>query len=200
MAAPANAAASAASSGGQRPQLGLLTFNVGGLASVKDKRVTMFNSLNGDRAAIILLQETHSRSDAETARWVREGAAPGQPWAGLHFWSHYVPPAGEFAKRGVGILVRHGAPVSDVRVGYTDSSGRLLRLDFEYAGEQASVLNVYAPSVAADRAAFFRGPFYAALPDPAQRPLVIVGGDFNCIMDARDMVGGAASSNRFVGP
>ena len=149
----ASAAAAAA-----RP-LHLLTINVNGLNSDPGKRRQLFHTLRSRRWDIVLLQEVHAANDGQAAGWAADGAAAGQPWEGECFWSH-----GTAASRGVGVLIKAGAPVSEARVGYRDGEGRLLRVDFSYAGQRACVLSVYAPCEAADRPAFFQGPFSAALP------------------------------------
>jgi exonuclease III len=173
--------------------LHLVSKNVGGLSSLPAKRHELFSQLWRKHSLdIVLLQETHCADDATARRWASAAARAGTPWRGQALWSH-----GTAASRGVATLVRDCANIADVHVGYADADGRLLRVDFKYAGLDVSVLNVYAPCVAAERAAFFRGPFAAAMPEHG---VCFVGGDFNCVTRADDNWGSAdAATRRFVG-
>ena len=79
---------------------------------------------------------------------------------------------GQFGLAGCGLSCACG--ITEPRVTY--KADRILRVDFKYAGHEMAVINVYAPSLAAERAAFFS----------MELPRAIEGGDyiFNCVMRA----------------
>jgi exonuclease III len=172
------------------PPLTLVSKNVGGLSSCKDKRARLFVEMGRKRRCdVFLLQETHSASAGVVRQWAAEAGV--QAWQGPQFWHH-----GTSASCGVAILIRDTAPVSDAKIGYQDAHGRILRVDFLFAGVPTSVINVYAPCVAAERAAFFTLALPLAMPDAT---FPFVGGDFNCVLREDDRWGAAVTHNRFVG-
>jgi hypothetical protein len=87
----------------------------------------------------------------------------------------------------VAVLLRSGYVCENVKVDYTGGCGRVLRVSWEVAGGQRlAVVAVYAPSVAAERPAFFaeEGALQQALLATPDMPAVEVflAGDFNCVM------------------
>ena len=82
-------------------------------------------------------------------------------WNGSQFWQ-----LGTSASRDVAILERDTCSISEPRVLYKDADARILRVDFKYAGLEMAAIEVFAPSVAAECAAFFRrncrGPWSSA--------------------------------------
>ena len=172
------------------PPLCLVSKNVGGLSSCPHKRTRLFSELERKlRLDIVLLQETHTSDDAAVRRWAAEAASGA--WRGQQFWHH-----GTSASRGVAILVRDSDRVSDARVGFKDADGRILRIDFKYAGLDMAVINIYAPCEAAQRAAFFTNALPAAMLGGGH---TLVAGDFNCVLREDDKCGSAAFSHRFTG-
>ncbi|KAJ9523862.1 hypothetical protein QJQ45_020057 [Haematococcus lacustris] len=67
--------------------------------------------------------------------------------------------------------------------------GRVLRVDGELAGRPVSLVCVSAPAQQADRPAFYAECLPAYLPPAADRRLLPMGGDFNCILASVDRVG-----------
>ena len=172
------------------PPLRLVTKNVGGLSSCPRKRGRLFTELARKASLdIILLQETHSVDDATTRRWTVEAGSGA--WRGQLFWHH-----GTSASRGVAVLIRDTAPVTEARVTYKDDAGRILRVDFKYAGASMAVVNVYAPSVAVERAAFYTVALPLAM---AAGGSTLVAGDFNCVLREEDKWGVSQFAHRFVG-
>ena len=138
--------------------------NVNGLRD-KKKRCVFFDWLMKQKFDIVILSETHSKTDAEVQQWVQEGAGKGRPWQGQAFWCHNTQPGSQRPVRGVGILLRDRVvPVGvGVTVQHTDAAGRLLRIGWEDSdSDRWSVVAVYAPSVAAERSSFFAGAYYEA--------------------------------------
>ena len=154
------------------------------------KRHTLFDQLHRKRHVhIFLLQETHSVDDAGVRQWAREAGYGA--WRGPQFWHH-----GSSSFCGVAVLICDSAAVSNVRIGYKNTHGRILKVDVTYAGQPLAVVNVYAPCQAADRPAFFSN----ELPKTAQGGgLLLMAGDFNCILRTEDARGTAAGSHRFIG-
>ena len=117
-----------------RPSLSLLTLNVNGLGSAA-KRRTLFNMLMDGPWDVIVLQETHHTDREQGIRWAGEGAGEGRPWDGDSYWAH-----GTSASRGVAILTRARAILTDAALQDDDPSGRILRLDFSWASLPISVV------------------------------------------------------------
>ncbi|KAJ9507260.1 hypothetical protein QJQ45_006227 [Haematococcus lacustris] len=67
--------------------------------------------------------------------------------------------------------------------------GRVLQVDGELAGRPVSLVCVYAPAQQAERPAFCAECLPACLPPAADRRLLLMGGDFNCILAPVDRVG-----------
>lgn len=168
--------------------LRLLSLNVNGLHSLRDKRRTLFHCLQDSNWDVVALQETHHGNEAEGATWAKEGAGPGKAWAGPAFWAHGAH--NPTASAGVAVLVRDGARVADVQLRHQDPNGRLLAIDFTHDGHPFTVVSVYAPVAPASREGFFTASLLPALPSDRQ---LLVGGDFNCVADASDVVGGDAA-------
>ena len=166
-----------ASEAAAAPPLQLVSVNVDGLSTLPRKRLILWRKLKLKKLDIALLQETHSGSDAVVQQWQAEMGADCH-WRGSQFWHH-----GTSASRGVAVLVRDECGISEPQVTYKDAAGRILRVDFKYAGLDMAVVNVYAPSVAAERAAFFSTELPRAMEGGGY---VFVGGDFNCVTRATD--------------
>jgi hypothetical protein len=172
------------------PPLKCVSKNVGGLSSDPAKRNRLFHQLRSKRALdLVLLQETHSTDDAAVRRWMAEASSGA--WRGQAFWHH-----GTSASRGVAVLIRDSSGIHDARVTYRDGPGRILRVDFTYASLPMAVVNVYAPCVPAERAAFFRDALPLAMEGGGA---ILVAGDWNCVTRAGDKAGTTDSAHRFQG-
>ena len=166
--------------------LRLLSLNVNGMR-IGPKRLTLFSELLLGGWDVIVLQETHHDDEATGLAWAREGAGVGKPWLGDTFWSSspHNPRSG-----GVAVLFRDGAATSAVQR-VCEAPGRALVVSFEHAGVAHAVVSVYAPVEPPQRQAFFLDTLLPLL--PSDRAL-LVGGDFNCVSDAFDVLGGTADS------
>ncbi|KAJ9519165.1 hypothetical protein QJQ45_007723 [Haematococcus lacustris] len=69
------------------------------------------------------------------------------------------------------------------------AQGRVLRVDGELAGRPVSLVYVHAPAQQAERPTFYAECLPACLPPAADRILLLMGGDFNCILAPVDRVG-----------
>ena len=166
----------------RQPSLRLLSLNVNGLRSA-DKRRTLFSLLHRDRWDVVLLQETHHTDDAEAQAWTQEGPHALRPnWSGpSSFWCHGSP-----TSRGVAILLRPAADIADITLRHQAEDGRAPSIDFSFAGGAFTAVSVYAPCVAAQRAAYFTHTLLPSLPTDRQ---LLVGGDFNCVAGQLDVLG-----------
>ena len=177
--------------------------NVNGL-NARQKRRTFFTWLHKQRVDIALLSETHCTSDEQAKQWVRQGAGTGRPWRGQGFWCHQQQQGGR-AAGGVGVLLsqRVIGAAADPVIEHQGPSGRVLKVSWQTPwGNTLAATAVYAPCTPQDRAAFFLDEYEVALSSGTQQGQ-IVGGDFNCVMRAADVLPAAhqqpAASSRMVG-
>jgi exonuclease III len=179
--------------------------NVNGLA-IAAKRRPFFAWLQQQAFDVVMLAETHSISQQQFQRWVRQGAGQGRPWQGFSY-SHSKPRVpGERVTAGVAVLLssRIVKPDTEPVVEYTDGAGRVLRVAWTTPwGQQMAAVAVYAPVDHTERAAWFEGPLQEALESGALGSSMMVGGDFNCAMQEVDVQPAAGmrprQSSRMVG-
>jgi exonuclease III len=172
----------------------ILSLNVNGLRDQHKRRSLFAHLLNGPWHAI-MLQETHSTDDHEVEEWMREGAGPGRPWQGLGFWCH----GSRSRSCGVAILLHHTFDCSQrggIRPTVTHKSpvGRVIRVEWSTNGNTTAMISVYAPVARSLRRAFFQqdgGLPVALQAGSSHNATLIVGGDFNCVIENRDIVGEA---------
>jgi len=176
---------------GNRPRLSLGSLNVNGLRC-KAKRQAVFRQLQQREGGldILVLQETHCASLAEAESWTRQGAGPGMPWLGRAAWA-----CGTAMSSGVAILVHESVLVEAFEVVDSHPTGRWVVVRLRTPEVELFVGSVYAPAVAAERAAFFEV-LHAALPRRPQREApLLLGGDWNCVESVQlDTVGGSGNT------
>ena len=157
----------------------LISVNSQGIRS-PDRREIAFSYFLRHRMDIILLQETHWTRDLET-QIQRE-------WNGGVFFNH-----GTNTARGVAILIH---PRLEYAVGHTrsDNEGRILNIVLTLDDHTLNIINIYAPQTDTDRRAFFSSLDGFLSTDFDN----IIGGDFNCISNARlDKLGGNLNARHF---
>ena len=158
-------------------RLNVLTLNVQGLNS--HKKLHQFLTWAGEAPYdVFMLQECHCSNSPfeEASRTARASIA----WPGPSFYS-----PGTAKSKGCLILIKPSVPIDDPQVAVAQD-GRILRVDGSIFGEPDAFVCVYAPASteqANERAVFFEGPLAAALPRPEEGIHVVMGGDFNCILD-----------------
>ena len=148
------------------------TINAQGLRS-DDRRHNAFSFFGKNRLDIILLQETHWTSELETKI--------KSEWNGDAFFSN-----GTNTSRGVAVLISSRLDYNMIRV-VTDNDGRVLNVILDLEERILNILNIYALNTDNERRVFFSNldVFISEEYDD------IIGGDFNCILDARlDKYGG----------
>ena len=155
----------------------IASLNIRGI-NKHSKRISTFNWIKSKNFDVIFLQETFS-SKADENLWQSE-------WGGPIFWSH-----GSKHSCGVSILVRKGFDLDPVQV-VSDVSGRYIILKAEVQGETLYMINVYAPNTDKDKSVFFKQ-LHGVITQMGitRNEYVIVGGDWNTILDANiDKAGG----------
>ena len=149
-----------------------ITINAQGLRS-DDRRHNAFSFFRRNRLDIILLQETHWTSELETKI--------KSEWNGDAFFS-----SGTNNSRGVAILISSRLDYNVIRVS-SDNDGRVLNIILDLEERTLNILNIYAPNTDNERRVFFSNldDFISEEYDN------VIGGDFNCILNARlDKYGG----------
>ena len=148
----------------------ILSLNVRGIRSF-DKRKALFHWLSKEESNIIFLQETYSTPEVENI-WKSQ-------WRGDIFFSH----SSEHS-RGVMILLKENFDC-EVKVHREDEQGRFVILKSLTQSQPFVYVNIYAPNKVKDQCIFF---------EEIKKQLdeleleenceVIIGGDFNVILDA----------------
>ena len=151
--------------------LNFISFNVRGIRDSK-KRAKVFNWLQHKKVDIAFLQETHSTKSSEKI-WRSQ-------WGGLVYSSH-----GTNQSCGVTILIRKNAPVEIINI-FRDINGRSIAIKCKIANEDSMLLNLYAPNT--DSPQFFIDTF--RILEYAKNANLYVAGDFNTILNSRDIRGG----------
>ena len=125
----------------------------------------------------MLLQETHVSSVSDCVLWNRESGFKG-------YWS-----LGTTSSCGVGVLVRDGLHMDHCSYRY-DHAGRVALLDFSYNQQDFRIVNLYVPTDGSQRIEFLQSLDCFLV----TRRWLIVGGDFNCLLDlSKDKCGGNPS-------
>ena len=156
--------------------LSIITLTVNGLREQR-KRLFLFYFLNRLKFDIVLLQETHVSSLNDCVLWNCESRFKG-------YWS-----LGTSSSCGVGILVREGLQLEHCSYRY-DHAGRVALLDFTYNKQDFRIVNLYVPTDGSQRIEFLQSlDCYLVT-----RRRLVVGGDFNCLLDlSKDKCGGNPS-------
>lgn len=170
--------------------LRFLCLNSNGLRGCA-KRHQLFHELSEGPWDVIALQEAHAASADEVESWVREGAGRGLPFRGHCFTNPHTS-----TSAGTVTLIKSTAPVDTPAQAAAPAGGRLLSVQFSYAGLPFSVLNVYTPCESSSRPAFFSEDLPGVVPAEG---LVLAGGDWNMVCGAEDCFGAGAGTHRFVG-
>ena len=144
----------------------LASINAQGLRSA-DRRGSAFSFFKRKHFDIILVQETHWTDD------IRQDIE--RDWGG-----EIVISCGDNHSRGVAILFR---PHLDYTIGHrhTDNNGRIATTIFTIDETTFNLIAIYAPRTDAERVTFFSE--LAPLFSPTHPN--ILGGDFNCISNAK---------------
>ena len=152
----------------------LLTLNVRGLNSSR-KRRQVFRRLHLQRSDIIFLQETYS-STGTIKRWEAE-------WGGKVVASH-----GTTHSKGVMVLFKPNLNVT-INKTLADKNGRYVLAETSIDETNIVFVNINAPNDPSQQIVFLRDLSSSVLSAYVNENLVL-GGDFNCVMNAMDKIGG----------
>ena len=147
---------------------------------VKCKKVLSF--LNIFAFDIVLLQETYlGSSDFKVFKSI---------WKGPVFYS------AAFSNHSCGVIIAFSSKLqctySQVRF---DNEGRYVSVLCSFQDNSFRICNIYAPCNSANRVDFFNRLFYYA----RGRESIILGGDFNCVLNQKDKSSDSLNSTCFVG-
>lgn len=157
--------------------LTVTSYNVKGLHSpIKRKKVLL--QLRQLKCHVALLQETHL-SDAEHQKL-------NKSWADKVYFSSHC----SGRKRGVAILIHRQINFTETLV-HKDREGRFLLVNGIIDGTAVSFINVYAPNE--DVPGFIKSVFNMVA--EYSSGLLIMGGDFNCVMSNLDRQSASQSLN-----
>ena len=152
--------------------LRIATTNVRGLSN-NYKRRKLFHYFHNKEFHILLLQETHMVKN--------QMHIYKSQWGGKIYVSN-----GDSNARAVAIMVKRGVKFKVNKI-FKDNAGRIVIVDGEYENRGIKITPIYAPNV--DDPAFMRS--CTDLIDSIETQTLIIGGDFNFVMDLNiDKVGG----------
>lgn len=146
------------------------SFNVNGI-NIPAKRRIIFDKIRNSKAHVTFVQESHS-ADNTASLWEAE-------WGGKIFFNHGLPNS-----RGVAIFFdRNFNPtiVNEKR----DGNGRILAMDLEWGAETLTLASLYAPTQDKPLQQLQFMDDLDSVLDALASDKVILGGDFNCIIDPK---------------
>ena len=155
-------------------KISILSLNVRGLRN-QVKRRSIFRFLKDQNCQIYLLQETFSEQKDEPI-WKSE-------WGGAIFFSH-----GSTHSKGVSILINPSSKLN-VEVTGKDLDGRIVSINLIYNSAKMSICNIYAPNDSQQQQKFLLT-LNRHLMSHTEISNLIVGGDWNVTLQARDKKGG----------
>ncbi len=143
----------------------------------------LFASLLKKRFDVVLLQETHHKSESEGESWPRR-----QNWFGPSFWSH-----GTSSSQGVAILVREGGLAQNPTCVHNsvDASAASLFSTLKRHTPASTFTRPVAVTLSS-RSGFTQTSRIPCL--SAHNCRVLVAGDFNCAASGQDCTSGSAAS------
>ena len=150
----------------QLNSLTIASFNING-ASRYQKQKDVFDYIRNKNFDIIMLQETHIKSDAE--KYIRS------------LWGYDCFVCGSSsASKGVAILFKNSFTYKVHNIIKDDNGGCYLMLDLEIFNERYTLANIYGPSDR-DDPDFFNNIFQII--DQIGNRQVMAGGDWNTLLD-----------------
>ena len=130
----------------------------------------------------------HKQDRTTAAQGMQRLASNTQSFCSSTFWSSFLHNPNTTG--GVAVLFRDGAAISDISKG-GEAPGRALVVSFQHQGVSFAVACVYAPVERPLQQAFF---LYTLLPLLPTNCALLVGGDFNCVSEGSDVLGGTVDS------
>ena len=154
-----------------------LTYNAKGIG-LRSKRLEIFNQCKNKGPDILMLQETHSRTNKESV-WYRD-------WGSKIYYSH-----GNYNAKGVCICFKNSLNYKFHGL-RQDKDGRIIILDVSIFDIRITVANIYAPND--DTPSFFTKAF--DMVGEFNNDAIIIGGDFNLVLNVElDKKGGRKATH-----
>ena len=153
----------------------IISLNVRGLNGSR-KRRQVFRCLHQQKSDTIFLQETYSSLDA-IGRWEAE-------WGGKIVSSH-----GSSHSRGVMILFKPRLDVNIEKI-TEDKYGRYILAEIVIDNTKVVLVNFYAPNDPNQQVVFLRELSNNILSSYHGNENLVLGGDFNCVINTSDKRGG----------
>lgn len=153
--------------------LRILTLNINGLLNAPSQ-YELLSLCVKEKISLVLLQETHFTN---TNNVLKLKSMFDSDKCYFSFDSN--------RSRGVGIIVLN----PDIKISkfHLDIDGRLVYIDIAYNNIQYRVVNIYAPNDESERILFFEDIYPLLLCNKH----LILGGDFNCVLNTKlDKIGG----------
>ena len=152
------------------------TLNVRGL-NRKDKRSIVYSWIKKNSYDICFLQETFCT--------LQNSAKFERGWSGEQCHSY----TNSTHSRGVAILLSKNLDYNVIS-SHCDTDGRISLVNLQIGNNEYTLVNVYAPNIVSERIAFFHEMREFIHMHAMTRSQLIIGGDFNCVLNANDRVSG----------
>ncbi|CAM2104288.1 unnamed protein product [Caretta caretta] len=138
------------------------------------RRCQVLSFLWGGGYSVVFLQETHTDPAAKDSWWLE--------WGNRVYFSHLTV-------RTAGVATLFSPDLRPEVLGVAEAvPGRLLHLRVRLEGLMVNLVNVYAPTSVPERLHFFQQA-YAFLGSLDPHKCLVLGGDFNMILEERDHSG-----------
>ena len=155
----------------------MVSLNVNGLRDHRKRRL-LFDFLKYEKFDVIFLQETHIATVENCVKWNKESGLKG-------YWS-----LGLSNSCGVGILLCDPNRFKHCTF-RCDAAGRIISLDCTFNSQDLRFINIYALTDGTKRIEFFQ----SLDTHFVSRRRLMIGGDFNCMLDLeKDKYGGNPAS------
>ena len=152
------------------------TLNVRGLNS-KEKRSIVYSWIKKNSYHICMLQETYCTESNKVK--FKKG------WRGdvIHSCTNSTH------SRGVSILLSRKLNYTVID-SHSDNDGRIILVNLEMCNKGYTLVNIYAPNIVSERIAFFQKLREFINLHSLNKNRLIVGGDFNCVLNTNDRTSG----------
>ena len=154
--------------------INIATLNVRGL-NRKDKRNIVYSWIKKNSYDICFLQETFYT--------LQNSAKFKRGWNGEQCHSY----TNSTHSRDVAILLNKNLDYNVIS-SHCDTDGRISLVNLQIGNNEYTLVNVYAPNIVSERITFFHEMREFIHLHAVTRSRLIIGGDFNCVLNANDRV------------